>query len=67
MNQVMKLSREHHLKVIEDCAEAQGALWKVKAVGTIGEVGCFSFFVNKIMTTGEGEIASPTIPNCIKK
>lgn len=42
------------IPVIEDAAEAHGALYKGKIVGSIGKVGCFSFFANKTITTGEG-------------
>lgn len=42
------------IPVIEDAAEAHGALYKGQPVGSIGEIGCFSFFANKTMTTGEG-------------
>jgi perosamine synthetase len=54
MDPLMDIARQHGLKVVEDCAEALGALYKGRPVGSIGDVGCFSFFANKIITTGEG-------------
>lgn len=54
MNPILKTARKHNLYVIEDCAEAHGALYKGKKVGSLGDVGCFSFYANKIITTGEG-------------
>ena len=54
MNKIMRIARMHKLFVIEDAAEAHGALIQRKKVGAIGDIGCFSFFGNKIMTTGEG-------------
>ncbi len=54
MDPIMELAEEHDLFVIEDCAEALGARYKGQPVGTIGHAGCFSFFANKIITTGEG-------------
>src|SRR5690606_34982760 len=56
MSPIMEIAKKHSLAVIEDCAESQGAVFKDRFVGTIGNVGCFSFFGNKIMTTGEGGI-----------
>jgi len=54
MDPIMKLAREHDLYVVEDAAEAHGAEYKGKKAGGIGDVGCFSFYANKIITTGEG-------------
>ena len=54
MDKILKISKKYKLKVIEDCAEAHGALYKNKMVGSIGDAGCFSFYANKIITTGEG-------------
>lgn len=48
------IARRHRLYVIEDCAEALGASVAFKRVGSFGHIGCFSFFANKILTTGEG-------------
>ena len=54
MDSIMNIARENNLRVIEDCAEAHGAIYKGKKVGSIGDIGCFSFYGNKIITTGEG-------------
>lgn len=54
MDPIMDLARQHNLYVIEDAAEAHGALYKERKVGCIGDIGCFSFYANKIVTTGEG-------------
>ncbi|GGI96839.1 DegT/DnrJ/EryC1/StrS family aminotransferase [Halopseudomonas pertucinogena] len=52
MDPIMALAREHGLHVIEDCAQAHGARYKGRSVGSIGDVGCWSFCQDKIMTTG---------------
>jgi perosamine synthetase len=54
MEDIMALSNAKKLFVIEDCAEALGALYKGRLVGRFGDAACFSFFGNKILTTGEG-------------
>ena len=54
MNELMKIAFENKLKVVEDCAEAPGARVQDNVVGSFGDIGCFSFFGNKILTTGEG-------------
>lgn len=54
MDPIMAIARKHGLKVVEDCAEALGAEYKGRKVGLIGDVGCYSFFANKVITTGEG-------------
>ena len=54
MDPIMKIAKRHRLHVIEDCAEAHGAEYKGRKVGSFGDVNCFSFFGNKIITTGEG-------------
>ena len=51
---VLEIAQKYNLKVIEDAAEAHGAEYKGKRVGSLGDVGCFSFYGNKIITTGEG-------------
>ncbi|MEJ3596623.1 MULTISPECIES: DegT/DnrJ/EryC1/StrS family aminotransferase [Pseudomonas] len=52
MDPIMALANEHGLKVIEDCAQAHGAYYKGRPVGSIGHVGAWSFCQDKIMTTG---------------
>jgi dTDP-4-amino-4,6-dideoxygalactose transaminase len=52
MDPIMALAEQHGLKVIEDCAQAHGARYKGRGVGTIGDVGAWSFCQDKIMTTG---------------
>ncbi len=54
MDPILKVAKKYGLYVIEDCAEAHGALYKGRKVGSLGDVGCFSFYANKIITTGEG-------------
>lgn len=52
MDPIMALAERHGLKVIEDCAQAHGARYKGRSVGSIGHVGAWSFCQDKIMTTG---------------
>lgn len=54
MNPVMEIARKHKLFVVEDCAQAHGAEYKGRRVGSFGDLACFSFYANKIITTGEG-------------
>jgi dTDP-4-amino-4,6-dideoxygalactose transaminase len=54
MQSILKIARRNHLYVIEDAAHAPGATFQMKRCGTIGDVGCFSFFSNKNLVTGEG-------------
>ena len=56
MDSIMNLAELYDLKVIEDCAEAHGAKYKGQIVGSMGDVACFSFYANKIITTGDGGI-----------
>jgi perosamine synthetase len=54
MDPIMKIAKKHALYVVEDAAEVHGAEYKGKKAGGIGDVGCFSFYANKIITCGEG-------------
>lgn len=54
MDRLMRLAREHGLKVIEDCAHAHGGAWKGCGAGSIGDIGSFSLQESKLMTSGEG-------------
>jgi dTDP-4-amino-4,6-dideoxygalactose transaminase len=71
MDGIRALARQHHLKVIEDAAHAPGATYQSagerQMVGTLGEVGCFSFFTNKNLTTGEGGMVVTRDPEMAAK
>jgi len=54
MDPILEVARRHGIAVVEDAAEAHGAEYKGRRVGAIGDIGSFSFFGNKIITTGEG-------------
>jgi perosamine synthetase len=54
MDSILECARRFNLKVIEDASEGLGVLYKNKSIGTLGDVGCFSFNGNKIITTGGG-------------
>lgn len=54
MTEVMTFAQQHQLLVIEDAAQAIGVRYKGQHAGTFGEIGCFSFFADKTITTGEG-------------
>jgi perosamine synthetase len=54
LDAVLVLARTHGLQVVEDAAEAHGARYKGRRVGGLGQIGAFSFYGNKIITTGEG-------------
>jgi perosamine synthetase len=54
MDRLMNIAEKYNLLVIEDCAEAHGAAVRRRKVGSFGAMNCFSFYANKIITTGEG-------------
>lgn len=54
MDRLMQIAARHNLIVIEDCAESHGATCRGRMTGSFGDMGCFSFYANKIITTGEG-------------
>jgi perosamine synthetase len=54
MDPLLELARPRGILLLEDAAEAIGSRYKGRACGAIGELGCFSFFANKVITTGEG-------------
>ena len=58
MDGLLRLARSRGLRIIEDCAEAHGAAYNGTMVGAFGDVACFSFFANKLITTGEGGICA---------
>jgi len=58
MDAIMAIATQHNLNVIEDCAQAHGAKYKDKYVGTIGDIGVFSLNVNKAIQAGEGGVCT---------
>lgn len=54
MGQIMPIAEDYKLHVVEDCAEAHGAKYKDRKVGSYGIINSFSFYGNKIITTGDG-------------
>ncbi|MCX6090068.1 MAG: DegT/DnrJ/EryC1/StrS family aminotransferase [Candidatus Atribacteria bacterium] len=54
MDDILSLSRQYDIPVVEDCAQAHGALFQGKKVGSFGTLSAFSFYPTKNMTTGEG-------------
>lgn len=54
MDPIIKLSKKYGIFIVEDAAEAHGARYKNKRCGSMGDINCFSFYANKIITTGEG-------------
>lgn len=67
MEPIMELAKKCHLYVVEDAAEAHGALYRGRKVGSIGDMGCFSFFGNKVITTGEGGMITTDNPEFYQK
>jgi dTDP-4-amino-4,6-dideoxygalactose transaminase len=67
MDELLEICRRHDLFLIEDVAHAPGGRWDGRTLGTLGDVGCFSFFGNKNLTTGEGGIAVAREPNVAQR
>ena len=58
MDDIIEIAEKYNLKVIEDAAEAIGSKYHGKSAGSIGDMGCFSFYANKVITCGEGGIVT---------
>ncbi|MDP6051109.1 MAG: DegT/DnrJ/EryC1/StrS family aminotransferase [Candidatus Latescibacteria bacterium] len=56
MDALLALARKHHLHMIEDCAHQHGSRWNDQGVGSLGDVGTFSFQQSKVLTSGEGGV-----------
>jgi dTDP-4-amino-4,6-dideoxygalactose transaminase len=67
MEEIMEISDQYGLPVIEDAAHAPGASLGNKAIGTWGALGCFSFFSNKNLSTGEGGMITTNRDDCAEK
>jgi perosamine synthetase len=62
MDRLTAMAEEHGLAVIEDCAESHGATCRGRMTGSFGLIGCFSFYANKVITTGEGGMVTTNDP-----
>jgi len=67
MDRLMEIAARHNLVVIEDCAESHGASWRGRMTGSFGHMACFSFYANKIITTGEGGMVTTNDPVLAEK
>lgn len=67
MDKIIEVARRHNLWVIEDAAEAHGAEYRGRRVGGLADCATFSFFGNKIITTGEGGMITTNNPDLAKK
>jgi len=67
MGPILEMARDRHLWVIEDAAEAHGALYRGRPVGGLGQMGCLSFFANKVITTGEGGMVVTDDPDLAER
>ncbi|MEW6616814.1 MAG: DegT/DnrJ/EryC1/StrS family aminotransferase [Patescibacteria group bacterium] len=67
MDPVFEIAKRYNLFVIEDAAEAHGALYKGKKIGSLSDIACFSFYANKILTTGEGGMITTNNKELAKK
>lgn len=68
MDQILRLGRKYNLKVIEDCAQALGAKYKGKKAGSLGDVGCLSFFPSKVLGAyGDGGMVVTSDPEIAEK
>ena len=67
MTEVIEFAAANDLKVIEDAAQGIGVKWNGKHSGTFGDVGCFSFFADKTITTGEGGFVVTDDPDIYEK
>lgn len=67
MDKIMKIAKEHNLKVVEDAAQGFMAKYKEKYLGTIGDLGCYSFHETKNYSMGEGGAISINDPKLIER
>jgi len=67
MDKILSIAEEFGLKVIEDAAHAVGAEYNGRKCGSLGDIGCFSFFSNKNMTSGEGGMVTTNSEELAKK
>lgn len=62
LERILETAKAHGVAVIEDVAQAVGAAWRGRMLGSIGDIGCFSFQQNKVVTSGEGGLFTTNDP-----
>jgi len=67
MDDILAVAKSHKLWVIEDCAQACGAKYKGRSVGSLGHIGAFSFQINKLITTGDGGAVTTSDPDLYER
>jgi len=67
MDRLMEIADRHNLIVIEDCAESHGATCRGRMTGSFGAMACFSFYANKVITTGEGGMVTTSDPDLAER
>lgn len=67
MDPILEIADEHDLYVVEDAAQTHGAEYRGEKTGSIGDVGCFSFYANKLITTGEGGMVVTDDPSIAER
>jgi dTDP-4-amino-4,6-dideoxygalactose transaminase len=67
MDPILAIAKRHGLAVVEDAAHAPGSRYRGRALGTIGDIGCFSFFSNKNITTAEGGMITTGDPERFRR
>ena len=67
MDKILKISKENNIPIIEDCAHTPGSLYKKKNCGSLGLIGCFSFYATKTITTAEGGMVTTNDSNIHKQ
>ena len=67
INEIAEIARSYDIKVVEDVSEALGGLYYGERLGSIGDIGCFSLYGNKIITSGEGGVLTTNDPKIYEK
>ena len=67
MKEILQIAKKHNLYVIEDCAHALGSTYSKKKCGNLGNIGCFSFYPTKVITTGEGGMVTTSDSKLFEK